>query len=645
MPGPEYLKHGLKRMQGKDMEEKANNTNTIQIDRISSKSIASSLIFWLLGLIGIIVIGLGSLYYAYISKDLYEGLYSESRDMTDKFVTIVSKPLWNFDVKGVAIISEAYLQSKNVTGIRIEQVLPNNDSHVFFSDGVTDGPDIFSFTRPIQDHGERIGRAEIFFTEHNIIKTQRIIIISILLVTGVTLLVVSFLTRFILNRLFRYPVEQLNQGIRDLAYGHYERRLEYMNRKELDYIIAEINEMAGQIEQRSKQLEDAWSETNQLRNYLSNIINSMPSVLIGTDSAGRITQWNYKAEEETGIPAGTAVGKELDQVYPGFMDQMETIRKAIHQRKVLETPARKRKVGDDSRYEDITIYPLVTNGVDGAVIRVDDKTEQKRLEEMMIQSEKMLSVGGLAAGMAHEINNPLGGIMQNAQVVIKRVTADMPANEKAAEEAGTTMESIRAFMESRKVPHHLEMILEAGKRAATIVENMLSFARKGTKSLDPCDLVDLLEKTVELAEKDYDLKKKYDFKRIRIEREYEENIPMVKCEYSKIQQVFLNILKNGAEAMAGQERDAGDKTGSMFILRVKHRDGAVFVEIEDNGPGIPEPVRKRIFEPFFTTKPVGVGTGLGLSVSYFIITQNHAGEMSVESEPGKGANFIIKLPV
>lgn len=236
--------------------------------------------------------------------------------------------------------------------------------------------------------------------------------------------------------------------------------------------------------------------------------------------------------------------------------------------------------------------------------------------------------------------------MQNAQVVINRVTSDMPVNEKAAREAGTTMETVRNFMESRKIPHHLGMILEAGKRAATIVENMLSFARKGDKAMDPCDLADLLERTVELAEKDYDLKKKYDFKQILIKREYEENVPMVQCEYSKIQQVFLNILKNGAEAMADRrDRDGESQETPMFILRVKHRSGTVLVEIEDNGPGIPEQVRKRIFEPFYTTKPVGVGTGLGLSVSYFIITRNHAGKMRVESEPGRGAKFIIELPV
>ncbi len=626
------------------MEKTASRQKSI--DHISSKSIASSLVFWLLGLIGVIVISLGSIYYMYISKGLYDGLYSESRNMTEKFVTIVSKPLWNYDVKGVDVISQAYLQSKNVTGIRIEQVLPNKDSHVFIDQGVTEGRDIFSFRLPVENQDELIGRAEIFFTEQNIIKTQRIVIVSILLVTGVTLIVVSVLTRFILNRLFRNPVEKLNRGIRDLAYGHYERRLEYMNRKELDYIISEINDMAGQIEHRSRQLKDAWSETTQLRNYLSNIINSMPSVLIGTDSDGRITQWNDKAEEDTGVTAGAAVGRKLENVYPGFMDQMETVCKAIQQRKVLETPARKRKVGEEIRYEDITIYPLVTNGVDGAVIRIDDKTEQKRLEEMMIQSEKMLSVGGLAAGMAHEINNPLGGIMQNAQVVIKRVTGDMPANDKAASEAGTSMSAIRAFMDSRKVVHHLEMILEAGKRAAVVVDNMLSFARKGTRSMDPCDLVDLLEKTVELAEKDYDLKKKYDFKKIRIEREYEENLPLVKCEYSKIQQVFLNILKNGAEAMAASKgRDLSGSRVSMFYLRARKQDNFVLIEIEDNGPGIPEGVRKRIFEPFFTTKPVGVGTGLGLSVSYFIITQNHDGEMTVESEEGNGSKFIIKLPV
>jgi len=259
----------------------------------------------------------------------------------------------------------------------------------------------------------------------------------------------------------------------------------------------------------------------------------------------------------------------------------------------------------------------------------------------MVQSEKMLSVGGLAAGMAHEINNPLAGIMQNIQVMQNRLSSDLPKNHEVAERCGVTMPAIQAYMQGRSMPQMMAMIMESGKRAAKIVENMLSFSRKSEAVTTSCDLAQLLDATVELAENDYDLKKKYDFRKIEIVREYDSKVPEVSCETSKIQQVFLNILSNGAQAMA----ENPGQTAPHLVLRVKMDDGQACVEIEDNGPGMDAAVRKRIFEPFFTTKSVGVGTGLGLSVSYFIITENHSGTMTVFSTPGTGTRFVIHLPV
>ena len=152
----------------------------------------------------------------------------------------------------------------------------------------------------------------------------------------------------------------------------------------------------------------------------------------------------------------------------------------------------------------------------------------------------------------------------------------------------------------------------------------------------------LLDNTIELASSDYDLKKKYDFRRIDIVREYDPTMPEVPCERTKIQQVFLNILKNSAQAMA-QEKDEGKEP--LIALRVQRDGDTALIEIEDNGPGMDDATRKRVFEPFFTTKGIGDDTGLGLSVSYFIITKNHGGTLSVESTPGIGAKFIIRLPL
>ena len=367
------------------------------------------------------------------------------------------------------------------------------------------------------------------------------------------------------------------------------------------------------------------NESRVLRNYLSNIINSMPSVLIAVDSVFNVTLWNNKAEEITGVSSEIAEKQPLGKVFPRIEDELDNLQKAIHTREV-QSGIRKHysQSTNEIFYEDMTIFPLVTNGVEGAVIHIDDVTEKVRLEEMMIQSEKMLSVGGLAAGMAHEINNPLAGILQTAGVLSSRLgDLDIPANRKAAANAGTTLSAINSFMDSRGILRMISTIVESGRRVSDIINNMLSFARKSDTVRSSHPLEELIDKTLELASTDFDLKKKYDFKRIKIIKEYKTNNVLVPCESSKVQQVLLNIFRNGAEAM----EEAGTENPQFIITSwINIEEQMLCISIKDNGPGMDEAVRKRIFEPFFTTKPIGVGTGLGLSVSYFIITENHGGQ-------------------
>lgn len=246
--------------------------------------------------------------------------------------------------------------------------------------------------------------------------------------------------------------------------------------------------------------------------------------------------------------------------------------------------------------------------------------------------------------MAHEINNPLGAIIQTVDVMANRLnkTSPIPANIKAAKAAGTDMNAIQNFMEARGIFRMLAATKESGQRIADIVSNMLSFARKPDSTVSSYSIEMLIDKTLELAATDYDLKKQYDFKNIDIIKAYTGNLPIVPCDGSMIQQVVLNLLRNGAQAML----EAGTADLKFIIRTWFEQDRAmVCVEIEDNGPGMDEATCRRVFEPFFTTKPVGLGTGLGLSVSYFIITENHHGEMSVESTPGAGTKFKICLPI
>jgi PAS domain S-box-containing protein len=387
----------------------------------------------------------------------------------------------------------------------------------------------------------------------------------------------------------------------------------------------------------------AAKETQRLRTLLTNIIDSMPSMLIGVDAEGRIAQWNQQAAVVTGVSESDAQGRPLGQVVPWLASEMTKVSQSIASKKPFFEGKLSRIDDGETLYEDVTIYPLITNGMDGAVIRIDDVTDKVHIEEVLIQSEKMLSVGGLAAGMAHEINNPLASIMGNAQVLETRLLTLLPQNEEAAREAGITLEALRDYLEKRGIPKMIHSLRSSGAQAAQIVSNMLSFSRKSEPMLVPEDVTELLDKTLDLASADYDLKKNYDFKKIVIVREYEAGLPKIHGSASKLQQVFLNLLRNGAEAMGEKKYPEGD--GPCFILRAKRNAPWLRIELEDNGPGLEESVRKRIFEPFFTTKSVGKGTGLGLSVSYFIITEEHSGIMSVQTALGGWTRFVIDLPV
>ena len=272
----------------------------------------------------------------------------------------------------------------------------------------------------------------------------------------------------------------------------------------------------------------------------------------------------------------------------------------------------------------------------------DDITEQRRMQEVMIHTEKMMSVGGLAAGMAHEINNPLGGVLQSAQVLAARLGDELPANLEQARNAGCDFKMIRAYMEKRGVFTLLDSIRESAFRAATIVRNMLEFSRKSESRKEFTALSEVLDKALELISNDYDLKKKYDFRHVDIRKQYAPDLPPVYCARIEIEQVVLNLLKNAIQAMSLKEYP--DSRPTIALSTARDEDRLVFV-VEDNGPGMEDFERRQIFEPFFTTKAPGKGTGLGLSVAYFIVANNHGGSIDVESHPGNWTRFTVKLPL
>ncbi|MCM2284648.1 MAG: PAS domain S-box protein [Desulfobacula sp.] len=403
-----------------------------------------------------------------------------------------------------------------------------------------------------------------------------------------------------------------------------------------------LTSLKEELDNRKKTEKELLESRHQLSVHLKNT----PVGAISWDTEFRVREWNPSAESIFGYSRDEAMGKHVaDLILP------EDVREQVN---LVFQNLLAGRGGERNMNENITKsgkrilcdwYNTRLKTIDGKIIGVaslvNDITERKKTQEMMIQSEKMMSVGGLAAGMAHEINNPLSGIMQNAQIIHNRLTRDIPANHDTAEELGTSMAVIRGFMEKRGILRQLENIHQAGRQVAEIIENMLSFSKKSDLKRKEINLEDLIDTTLDLVKNDVSFKKKNGFQPIEIIKEYNPDLPGIYGEKSKIQQVLFNLVKNASQSM--NSKTYANDTPKLTI-RLKKGLTQVHIEVEDNGTGMDPETCKHVFEPFFTTKGPEKGTGLGLSISYFIIVDHHGGQMEVDSTPGKGSLFTVKLP-
>jgi PAS domain S-box-containing protein len=563
-------------------------------------------------------------------------------------------PVWTIDRDNIRNIADFHMRNEDMAMLR---VLEYPDMTVLYENSRPREGEIIARSGDIVHDGNVIARVELGLSPEGYDSSARKMVSSTFITLLVVLLVATTVTGALLRKILKRPLDELIAGVQRISQGDYNYRMPDPPQEEMRAIVKEVDVMAREVRKREQSLRDlntqlenevhererTEKEALRLRNLLKNVTDSMPSLLVVVDNQGRVTQWNPQAEHETGRPAAEALGLPLAEAAPELAAQADNVRMATatrQPRETLKVPVRRDK---HIRYKDITVYPLLSGDVvEGAVVRVDDVTERVRIEEMMVQTEKMMSVGGLAAGMAHEINNPLGGILQAVQNMERRLSPGMPANDRVAEALGTTVQTVRDYLAERKILPMIEGIRDSGVRAARIVQNMLNFSRKSESQMAPQDINALLDDTVELASSDYDLKKQYDFRKIHINREYQADMPSTPCTRTEIEQVILNLLKNSAQAMALTPVPGRKPT---ITLRTGVRDGHAVIEVRDNGPGMDEATRKRVFEPFFTTKDPGIGTGLGLSVSYFIITNNHGGRFLVDSSPDAGTVFTILLPL
>ena len=352
------------------------------------------------------------------------------------------------------------------------------------------------------------------------------------------------------------------------------------------------------LEQKAQQIE-------RLKDFSENIVESLRIGVLTVDLEDRIESWNSQLENLLDVPRTQALRRPLEEALPPDLGvEIASSAPSEHVSAIykfhLNTRSGRHLVINAS------IAPLLgKNGARlGRLILIDDITQRVGLEDQMVQTEKLTSLGLLAAGVAHEVNTPLAVISNYIQMLAKQIPADDPRQKT------------------------IERIVKQTFRASEIVNNLLNFSRTGGMEAAEMDLNAVLDDTLTLVQ--HPLKAA----RVSVVRNYAKKLPAVLGSTTRLQQVFLNLFLNARDAMPG---------GGMIEVRTGAHNGSVEIEVTDTGAGIPSEHLHRIFDPFFTTKSSGRGTGLGLSVSYGIIKE-HAGKIDVRSTPGKGTSFRLEFP-
>jgi|GEM_PF-1292905 len=478
------------------------------------------------------------------------------------------------------------------------------------------------------------------------------------IILAIIAFVLAIIIGYLLSQTITEPLAKLNEGIRVIGSGNLTHRIALKAKNEFAVLAQSFNKMTQELQdtlasrdelnREVTERKQAQAELENLRYYLNEILDAMPSIVIGVDRQGIVTHWNRQAAISTNINIDQAIGTEVGKLLTIFPSHIEQILYAITTNSNLKFSRVNYQILKQHLYADILVYPLTATGIEGAVIRVDDITEQVHMQQAVFQTEKMLSVGSLATGMAHELNNPLGGMLQGAQNIRRRLSAELKNNIAIAQEHELNLKKAQAYYHQRMIYTILDSIEEAGKRASEIIANMMSFSQTEKSSIRAYEITKLVDEVIDLARIDYDMKMKLGFSRMNIIKDYQENLPLVNYLNKELKQVILNILRNAAQALNHQKKSPGSHSSGKapsITIRLHSLNNNINIEIEDNGPGMDSETIARIFEPFYTTQGVGEGTGLGLSIAYYIIHEQLSGEIKAESTLGQGTKISIQLPL
>ncbi len=379
--------------------------------------------------------------------------------------------------------------------------------------------------------------------------------------------------------------------------------------------VALLSAVAGQVAtalengRLYQQLGSKADELDRLREFSENIIESLQDGLAVVDTADRVVRWNRELERLYGVSRDDAMGRPLNELFD--RDFVEMLRSVRSEGLSLDTHSR---VSLRSRHSDprsllvnVAAAPLRTplGATAGTILILEDISSRVQLEEQLQISEKMASIGLLAAGVAHEVNTPLTGISSFTQMLLE----------------GADPEDSRTPL--------LRKIESQSFRAAKIVNSLLNLARPAHVETGPVDLNAVINDVLSILEH------RLRTANIQVRKELLPTAPIVSGIEHKLQQVFLNLFMNARDAMP---------KGGWLSIRTGHENDKAIADVSDTGSGIPSDQLSRIYDPFFTTKAIGQGTGLGLSITYGIV-QEHGGTIACQSAVDKGTRFTLTLPL
>ncbi len=357
-----------------------------------------------------------------------------------------------------------------------------------------------------------------------------------------------------------------------------------------------------------KRLEAMVEEVKRTKDFLNSIIESSLDSIITTDLKGNITSFSNGAEKTLGYNAREMIGKSVLGLYPRSLRSQGTWPKILLKGREIKNKTVK-MVDKDGRHIDMSLsLSLMRNSSGDPIGTVGvgrDSTKERRLEQQLLQSDKLASIGQLASGVAHEINNPLGNISLYTQLLREDILEGKPRVED------------------------IDVILEQIDAASKIVTDLLDFSHQYKPAFLRVDINEAINKTLRVVDHQLSVNG------IMVEKKLSRNLPEIRGDVGKLQQIFLNLIVNALQAMPD---------GGKLTLVSRKENNHVIVRVKDCGIGIPEKHLSKIFDPFFTTKPVGEGTGLGLSVTHGILKE-HKGEIMVDSKVGVGTTFKITFPI